>query len=134
MELEEFIRETVRAIANSTKTLQDDLQSIGVLVNPPISGNGEETTVPEDRRYHRRLVRDVEFDVAVTAKSSGTGKGGVSAKLHIVEFNASAGATTASETVSRVKFKIPLALSPTAHENENYKASEAEWNKPLRRG
>ena len=130
MELETFIKETISSIAKATKSLQDELQDIGVLINPPTNGADRETTVPDDNRYHHRPVRDVEFDVAVTASSSGSGKAGASAKLYIVNVELGGGASTASETVSRVKFKIPLALSPTMHEAKNYSAAERKWKRP----
>jgi hypothetical protein len=131
MELKDFIKETITAIAQATIELQRELGSEGILVNPPTNGRDENTFVEADDRYHHRPVRDVEFDVALTVEKSGGSSAGVKAKVAIFEASVGGELSGSSQQVSRLKFTIPLALKATEEETKNRAEAEKKWNKPL---
>lgn len=131
MELKEFIKETISAIAEATNELQKELAPEGVLVNPPTNGRDQNTFVEGDDRYHHRPVRDVEFDVALTVEKSGGGSTGVKAKIAIFEANVGGELSGSSQQVSRLKFTVPLALKATDEETKNRSEAEKKWNTTL---
>lgn len=131
MELKDFIKDTIRAIAEATTELQDELSPKGILLNPPTNGHDQAVFVEGDKRYHHRPVKDVEFDVALTVGK--TGSGGAGAKVNIAIFEANVGGEIAgsSQQVSRLKFSVPLALRATSEEVINRAEAEKERNRPL---
>jgi hypothetical protein len=131
MELKDFIKEAITAIAQATIELQRELGPEGILVNPPTNGRDENTFVEGDDRYHHRPVRDVEFDVALTVEKSGGGSAGVKAKVAIFEASVGGELSGSSQQVSRLKFTMPLALKATEEETKNRAEAEKKWNKPL---
>lgn len=70
MELKDFIKDTIKAIAEATTELQDELGPQGILVNPPTNGRDQSVFVECDERFYHRLIKDVEFDVALTVEKS----------------------------------------------------------------
>lgn len=80
MELKDFIKETITAIAKATTKLQAELGPEGVLINPPTNGRDQNTFVEGDDSNYHRPVRDVEFDVALTVEKVGGGGAGTSYK------------------------------------------------------
>lgn len=131
MELKDFIKDTIRAIAEATTELQDELGPQGILVNPPTNGRDQSVFVEGDKRFYHRPVKDVEFDVALTVEKSGSGSAGAKVKIAIIEANLGGEMAGSSQQVSRLKFSVPLALRATDEEVSNRVEAEKEWNKPL---
>lgn len=119
MNLKEFIEETISAIVEATTSLQSRFEAQGTIINLPVSVTERDLYEVGSSSHRYRRVETIEFDVAVTAASE-TGAGG---KAGLRIFSAEAGIegkrTTANEEISRVKFTIPVVLSPTAAEGAN---------------
>jgi malic enzyme len=97
MDLETFICETLRQIVKGVKTAQLHEDCKGADINP------EYTTGPE--------VKQIDFDVALTV-TEGTeklGKGNIGV-ASVLGIGGQASLTSASSSVSRIKFNIPLVL------------------------
>lgn len=131
MELKDFIKDTIKAIAEATTELQDELGPQGILVNPPTNGQDQTVFVEGDKRFYHRPVKDVEFDVALTVEKSGSGSVGAKVKIAILEANLGGEMAGSSQQVSRLKFSFPLALKATDEEVSNRIKSEKDWNKSL---
>jgi hypothetical protein len=138
MNLKEFIEETISAIVEATTSLQTKFEAQGTIINPPVSVTERDLYEVGSSSHRYRRVETVEFDVAVTAASE-TGSGGrAGLKIFSAEAGVEGKRTNASEEVSRVKFAIPLVLSPAASEAANrakrereeheYRAAEADYN------
>ena len=100
MDVEEFVKETLRQIASGVKSAQPHVDRLGGVVVPRVEGFGQ----LESAEF-------VEFDVAVTVSKSSE-KGG---KLEIAGFSfvkggGGAGSQTAEQFTSRVRFKVPILL------------------------
>nr|WP_246391145.1 trypco2 family protein [Limimaricola variabilis] len=124
--MKEFVTETVSAIADATAELQERYAGKGVLVNPPTNSTGEQLFVVGREDYHFRYVEKVEFDVALTVGSTKQGEGKAGIRIASVEIGGGGSKSVTSEAVSRVRFTIPLALSPTAEEGQNLGRSREE--------
>jgi hypothetical protein len=131
MELKDFIKDTIRAIAEATTELQDELGPKGILLNPPTNGRDQSVFVEGDTRFYHRPVKDVEFDVALTVEKSGGGSAGAKVKIAIFEANLGGEMAGSSQQVSRLKFAVPLALRATDEEASNRAESEKDWKKSL---
>lgn len=129
MDLQDFIKETIRGIATATKDLQFELEDKGVIVNPPLNSSRRDLYLHEDSTSILRRVEVVDFDVAVTAASETAGGG--KAGLKVFSLDASAGGTHArtNEQVSRVRFSVSLVLAPTVVEGRNRAAMDTERDK-----
>ena len=119
MDLKEFVKETIAAIADATMELQGEYEDKQVLVNPPAPQSGSDVYQEGSPSYTFRRVRDVEFDVALTVGSETSGGGRAGIKVFSAEIGGSAEKAKTKEQVSRVKFAIPLALRPTGQEAIN---------------
>jgi hypothetical protein len=100
MDLETFIAETLRQIVKGVRTAQEHDDCKGAFINPsPSPGQGH------------RLVKPIEFDVAltVTEGSEKQGKGGIGI-ASVLGIGGQASSTTASTSVSRIKFEVPVIL------------------------
>lgn len=118
MDLKDFIKETISSIANATSELQEELKSVGVIVNPPAFTDRKNDFEPDDFRYTVRRVIDVNFDVAVTAESEVAGGGKAGLKVASFEIGGKGEHRRAQESVSRVVFNVPMTLAESQEEKE----------------
>jgi len=118
MELKDFIKQTVRAIAEASSELQDELGKDGHVINPPTASSDKQNFgISKDFRYRR--VEDIEFDVMVAAESGKSGGAEAGISVLSVKIGAKGDAHDKSETVNRLRFSIPLALKPSKEYGEN---------------
>jgi Trypsin-co-occurring domain 2 len=129
MDLKDFIKETITDVASAITELQIELEQSGVIINPPVDFKDSSVFEPDSSSHTFRRIQTIEFDVAVTAASetSGGGKGG----LKVLSFEAGAEGkhSRQNEQVSRVRFSIPLVLSPSSAEEGTRRAAERQMRK-----
>lgn len=123
MDLKEFIKETMGSIAAATSELQRELADTGVLINPPVSHERDVYNPSRDTNF-QRLVEKIEFDAAVTASQETSGAARAGLRVMSLELGASGERAVGSESISRVKFSIPITLPPTQEERENLQRFE----------
>jgi len=109
MDLKTFISNSLISIIEGVKDAQG---KHGDLVNPSQSGGAHSA------REHKlmtsvngQLIRDVQFDVAVTVTSEGTGHAEGSIEfLKVVKIGGGGGIKDTDQSVSRLKFVVPISL------------------------
>ena len=110
MNLKDFISETIQQIAEGVAEAQEPVRQAGGMLNPLNIQfkNTIDSYVTVDSQKH--AVRRVEFDIAVTATNEKqvSGKGGL--RVMSFELGGEGSETTGSESVSRIKFGIYMAL------------------------
>ena len=94
MDLETFIAETLRQIVKGIKIAQEHEDCKGGKINPFRPSGGE--------------VKQIDFDVAVTATEGSEKKGGIGVFTGVFGVGGQANANTANSTVSRIKFSVPI--------------------------
>ncbi len=119
MDLKDFIKETISAIVESTRELQMQFEHAGVIVNPPVSMKEPNLYEHENTAHRFRRVEIIEFDVAVTAATESSGGAKAGLKIFSAEVGADGKHSRNHEEVSRVKFSIPIVLSPANVEITN---------------
>jgi hypothetical protein len=129
MDLKDFIKETISAIVESTKELQAQFEHAGVIVNPPVSIKEPNLYEHENTAHRYRRVETIEFDVAVTAATESSGGAKAGLKIFSAEVGADGKHARNREEVSRVKFSIPIVLSPADVEKANKVLAEGAMKK-----
>lgn len=119
MELKDFVAESLIQIMDGVLLAQRHAGAVGAFINPrdaswsdartPVPGQSRMVHLPGDNPYYFEI-QTVEFDVAVTAIEGSEKKGGIGVLFSAVTIGGSRGSTTSDQSVTRVKFSIPLAL------------------------
>lgn len=131
MDLKEFITETITAIVDSTTELQEKYATEDIVINPPSAQSGTDVFQMESRHYTMRRVKNIEFDVAVSASSTTEGAGKASIQVLSIGIGGSKSKAASSEQVSRVSFSVPLTLKPSSHEERNNTLKKAHENRRI---
>jgi hypothetical protein len=109
--ISEFISQTLTQITKAVSASQAEVRELGGFISPAaITFPGAGTPFGEVPVTQQQVFL-VEFDIAVTATDT-TGTN-AAAKLQIVSFiklDAGGNSAASHETVSRIKFRVPLAL------------------------
>ena len=108
----------------ATLELQDEYQHANVIVNPPVSVTERDVYEEDGPAHTYRRVETIEFDVAVTATSESAGGGKAGLRILSVEAGFDGKHSKTSEQASRVKFNIPITLTPSVAEAKNKEVSE----------
>ena len=106
MNLEDFVANSLQQIILGIQRAQASIKAQGVQINPQVEGRPN-TDIDV---WSGTLLRDIEFDVAVTVSESGTSGADLSVGLPWVKAGLRGGSEHLNSAVSRVKFSIPVAL------------------------
>ena len=116
MELKEFIKNSVTAIADATSELQNELEEEDIIINPPVSAFLDREDVVElGAAYTGRRVKNVNFDVAISSET--TKEGGTRIAVITAKFDGKI--EDISSSVSRLHFSVPISLPPSQMEQDN---------------
>ena len=116
MNLQEFITQALVQISAGISDADDQLQQHGAIVNPRhvVGATHDKENIygyiPESGKTMRRAVHNVEFDVAVTAVEGKETKGGIGVVAGVFALGSHGKSEESSTSVSRLKFRIPVAL------------------------
>ena len=112
MTLEQFVADTLTQIVMGVRKARDSVRSVGGEVNPR-HGRGHDG-VTSDMGYLaadlKRFASPVDFDVAVTATAEAGSQGKVGVVVGIFGGSAGIQESTQASQVSRIKFRVYLAL------------------------
>ena len=115
MQLRDFVSQTLIQVVQGVADAQAQTAKDGALVNPEIKNlfvksQSGGTNLALGWSKEGELVNMVSFDVAVTA-TEGTGtKGGIGIVIGSVALGSQGSSEEKNEAISRVQFRIPLAL------------------------
>jgi hypothetical protein len=115
MELDEFVTTTLKSLIKAVNDTKEYSEANGAIINPIFMerefDSKQETSIwRKDGQDGRRSLTKVEFDVAVSATNEAGNNVGGGLKIHIVNFGASSTNKESSQTSSRIKFSINIAL------------------------
>jgi hypothetical protein len=115
MQLKDFVAQTLIQISEGVAEAQEKTSGGIGLVNPKVkklfvNSQSGGTNLALGWTASGELINMVTFDVAVTA-TDGTGtKGGIGIVIGAVALGSQGNSETRNEAISRVQFKVPLAL------------------------
>jgi hypothetical protein len=110
MDLKDFVASTLTQITQGVSEAQSVVRSSGGLVNPAMTGvvNRESYFGSVETGQHVFLV---DFDVAVVAsEATGTHAGAKLEVASILSLGVGGKSDAATQSTSRIKFKVPIAL------------------------
>jgi hypothetical protein len=110
MKLQEFVTETLREIVTGVKAAQQYADAQGAKINPPSRKLGELKSMRIVDASTGQLLRDVEFDVAVTFTEGTVAEGGAGIFVAGLGLGAKGKSDTSSSSVSRIRFAVPVSL------------------------
>jgi hypothetical protein len=118
VELKDFVTETLRQILEGIQAAQES--PLGTAVNAASPGSGPFGNLFSGGTYGQ--FTRVDFDVAVSAEASASGKG----SLKVFSVGLEGGGDRKHSTVSRVSFSVPVRLpdgdqGPRGKEEERFK-------------
>lgn len=114
MELNEFIKTTLTQISQGIIDAQKEIEGTDMIINPDglaVSSSGEKRLKSNGYRF----VQNIEINVGVTVIEKEGGKAGIGVFSGLVSGGAQLSSDNSNQTVSSIKFNIPVALpsSPT---------------------
>ncbi|MFH1722752.1 MAG: hypothetical protein ABH950_09145 [Candidatus Altiarchaeota archaeon] len=113
MKLQEFVSETLKEIIAGVKEAQEYAAGQGGKVNPKMYYNFQERKSRERRMTDdedQQDLQDIEFDVAVTSSEGSGTQAGVGVFVAGISLGAKGKSDTSSSSISRITFKVPVAL------------------------
>jgi hypothetical protein len=111
MNLQEFVRETLRQIIVGVKDAQEVCAESGGDINP--QGLRFMPDQVGERRWDTRtdiFAEAVEFDVAVTVDTSSSAKGGIGIVVGAVSVGSVKDSEFKNGSISRIRFRVPVIL------------------------
>jgi len=119
MNLKDFVKETIKNISEAINESNEELSSIGTIVNPKDVHPATKDQIDniygfllgddEDKNY-RRPVHLVNFDVAVTSATTKDGEEGIGVNIAGIKLGKEGSSSIENNTSSRLKFSIPIAF------------------------
>jgi hypothetical protein len=109
MNLQDFVAESLRQIIRGVKAVQEEARQDKAWVNPPIVWPDDVRSTRLRNLRNSSLVHEIEFDVAVTVSQEDGKKGGAGLVIGPVVLGAQGQSASTSESVSRVKFSVPVS-------------------------
>jgi|SRR5882672_695411 len=108
--LKDFVTETLRQVIDGVKAAQENAEKTGARVSGKnITCWKNQGMVLYDASTDQ-LATQIEFDVAVTTSDSGRGQAGVGIFVGGLGVGTKAETATASQSISRIKFSVPILL------------------------
>ncbi len=111
LQLEDFVSETLKQIINGVKSAQKHAAEYGARINP------DSLTFRTDQGHVKMwdqktgiVAQEVDFDVAVTTSQESKTKGGVGIFVGPVGVGSQGQSGAASQSVSRIKFNVPVVF------------------------
>jgi hypothetical protein len=122
MNLQEFVTQALTQIAHGIRDADTELLKAGAIVNPRhVQGAGMDKSnvygYIAPKKDYQRAVHSVEFDVAVTAAEGKETKGGIGIVVGVIGLGSQGRSEESSTSVSRIKFRVPVALPNSGNES-----------------
>lgn len=117
MELKDFIKSVILDVADAVKECQDEIAN-GTIISP-MNVKGEDDIIKTEKGDIK--VSYIDFEIAITVneeqEDSGNAKAGIKVLSAFlggsVSGETSSANKTSNENISRIRFSIPVAFTPT---------------------
>lgn len=110
MELRQFVSETLGQIVGGIKDAQENTDNEGALIVPAREGGSYHAQEELDHDGFIHSIQAIDFDVAITTTEATGTKGGIGLFVGAVGLGTQGASDTSNQSVSRIKFTIPIAL------------------------
>jgi len=108
MNVKDFVEATLTQIVEGTNAAAEKIKGSGVSISPK-NIRGSHSALAIDY-VTDDMVNLIEFDIAITVNENDKGEGGAGITIAGIHLGGKVQTENLSETVSRVKFMIPMKL------------------------
>lgn len=116
MDVKSFVTETIVQICEGVTDAVSRLEGSDAIVSPSgIVASENSMYVHED---YRRIVQNVEFDVAVTVTEAQGSEGGLGLMVGMIGLGSKGKSDSENSSTSRIRFSVPVSL-PTSNVNKS---------------
>lgn len=114
MDVEQFVAETLKQICRGVASAQSEVADTGKGVISPSVVQADIATAFRALTHPKTHtpIKEVEFDLAVTVTEASGSEGKLSLSVFPIKAGIGGESSKAMESVSRVKFVVPIALPP----------------------
>ncbi len=110
MDIKDFVENTLVQIVEGINNANEKLKDQGAKITSKDVRALREGTTLNSRTGD--LVNLIDFDVAVTVNEKDTADGGAGIKIAGINIGGKLQNETSNQSISRIKFSIPLSLTP----------------------
>lgn len=131
MDLQNFVASALVQIVRGIEQAQQELKGTGALVNPGLSSVQPSTDTPAIAVSSDAFtyVRNVTFDIALTATDGKDTQVGGGLQVWAVRVGSDRKVSHEDSTVSRLQFTVPLALPVSSSRSEQERQSD--FSRPM---
>lgn len=126
MDIQEFIKETIKQIALGASEANKEIEQYGALLPDTSCALNRENLQYYKENGAERIITEVNFDIAVTVIQSEDASIGGGIKVCGLNLGSDNSASNSNQTSSRVQFKLNLVLPQTNSLKYNDEDENAE--------
>lgn len=119
MDIQEFIIETIKQISLGASQANKEIENYGALLPDTSCALNRENFQYYEEDGAKRIITEVNFDIAVTVVQNEDIKIGGGIKVCGLNLGTDSSNNNSNQTVSRVKFKLNLVLPQTNSKKYN---------------
>ena len=113
MNIQEFIVETIKQISSGFSEANKEIEPIGALLPDTSCALKRENFQYYEEEGAKRIITEVNFDIAVTVVQNEDSSIGGGIKVCGVNLGSNTSNNLSNQSTSRVQFKLNLVLPPT---------------------
>ncbi len=127
MELKEFVKEALTQITEGVNEAQSSIRELGGYVNPAVRIGKAASQSHVSSLSDGQNIYTVDFNIAISvAENTGTKADGKLSVASILTIGGGASSSESNSTLSKIAFKVPLALPVDPTSMQNLKDEDAQ--------
>ncbi|MCG9663449.1 hypothetical protein L1D26_10275 [Vibrio mediterranei] len=134
MELQQFVKEALIQITQGVKEAQSQIRESGGCLNPAVRISQQPSQSHVSSLSDGQNIYTVDFDIAISvSENSGTSADGKLTVASVLSFGGGASSSESSSTLSKIAFKVPLALPVDPESSQRLKAEDLQNQREMER-
>ena len=132
MELKQFVKEALTQITEGVKEAQETIRESGGYLNPAVRISSAPAQSHVSSLSDGQNIYTVDFDIAISvAENTGTKADGKLTVASILNLGAGVSSSESNSTLSKIAFKVPLALPVDPVSMQKLKQEDAELQRSI---
>ncbi|HHF2855212.1 TPA: hypothetical protein ACPJZ8_004438 [Vibrio diabolicus] len=132
MELQQFVKEALTQITLGVKEAQADIRDAGGCLNPAVRISHQPSQSHVSSLSDGQNIYTVDFDIAISVtENSDTSADGKLTVASVLSFGGGASSSESNSTLSKIAFKVPLALPVDPVSSQKLKTEDLENQKAM---
>ncbi len=134
MELQQFVKEALIQITQGVREAQSEIRQAGGSLNPAIRISPKSSESHVSSLSDGQNIYTVDFDIAISvAENSDTSADGKLTVASVLSFGGGASSSESNSTLSKIAFKVPLALPVDPESSQRLKEQDLQNQREMDR-